>query len=284
VALGYIVTSLYHADFGFTVTSPLRPKIVAAGVWFLILTVLPAVLTSVTFEACLPAGCPLWRNLNVLLMCSWTDVLLGVFTASFFDFSETSVPSSPVLSLFAIYMAAVIALCAIVALRTDRPAARNVISLVGILAGLAACISRITSNHQLVFSGLVLWFFCVGLVAIERRRAFRRQNRDPMSYWVLSGVLFLSSMSGFAFLVYGHLKSSWGGGSPVLTVLYFSNESRMLPNQQVKAKLLDESESGYYIIPENEKKAIFVPRNSVSLVYFSGGQPEPKLLMQPKKP
>jgi hypothetical protein len=60
-----------------------------------------------------------------------------------------------------------------------------------------------------------------------------------------------------------------GGGIPISVVMYFNKESAIKPNQNVSARLIDESDAGFYIVGPGERKAIFVPRNSVSLVYFS---------------
>jgi hypothetical protein len=37
----------------------------------------------------------------------------------------------------------------------------------------------------------------------------------------------------------------------------------------VNALLIDESDSGLYVVGKGDKKATFIPHNSVGLVYFS---------------
>jgi hypothetical protein len=39
---GYLVVSIHHSEYGFTDQSPLRPHIVAAGLWFFLMVALPA--------------------------------------------------------------------------------------------------------------------------------------------------------------------------------------------------------------------------------------------------
>jgi hypothetical protein len=46
-----------------------------------------------------------------------------------------------------------------------------------------------------------------------------------------------------------------------------------MAGQRWRVKLIDESDSGYYVLPKGEKKAVFVPRSAVSLVYFSDERP-----------
>jgi hypothetical protein len=74
------------------------------------------------------------------------------------------------------------------------------------------------------------------------------------------------------------MKASWGGGAPVNVVLYFNKDSAIKPNQNVSVQLVDESDAGFYIVAQGESRAIFVPRNSVSLVYFSDKPSDSTLL------
>lgn len=49
--------------------------------------------------------------------------------------------------------------------------------------------------------------------------------------------------------------------------IYFSKDSAVKPNQSVPVDLVDETDAGFYIVGKDESKAIYVPRNAVSLVY-----------------
>jgi hypothetical protein len=42
-----------------------------------------------------------------------------------------------------------------------------------------------------------------------------------------------------------------------------------MPSQSVGALLVDESDAGLYVVGKNDKKATFIPRNAVGLVYYS---------------
>ncbi len=78
--------------------------------------------------------------------------------------------------------------------------------------------------------------------------------------------------------VYPHLKASWGGGTPVDVTVYFTKDSLLSPDKGVQAELIEESDEGFYIVGLKESKAIFVPRNSVALVYFSNKAADSPLL------
>jgi hypothetical protein len=45
-AFGFLITSLHTSIYGFTTINPLRPRILAAGTWFLFFAAIPAMLAS----------------------------------------------------------------------------------------------------------------------------------------------------------------------------------------------------------------------------------------------
>jgi hypothetical protein len=59
-------------------------------------------------------------------------------------------------------------------------------------------------------------------------------------------------------------------------------ESAIDPNKAVTAQLIEESDEGFYIVGPTETRAIFVPRSSVALVYFSDKVAESPLLREAK--
>ena len=61
-------------------------------------------------------------------------------------------------------------------------------------------------------------------------------------------------------------------------VIYCSNDSRVLPGQELTAELLEESDSGLYVVQQDRKQALFVPRTAVSAIYFSQKPLDSKLL------
>ena len=82
-------------------------------------------------------------------------------------------------------------------------------------------------------------------------------------------MVVLIGFSVFPLVIYPHIKSGWGGGSPVSVVIYLSNDSRILPGQQLSADLLEESDGGLYVAQKGQQQALFIPRTEISTVYFS---------------
>ena len=82
--------------------------------------------------------------------------------------------------------------------------------------------------------------------------------------------------------MYPHLKASWGGGTPANVTVYFLKDSLLSPNKSVQAQLIEESDEGFYIVGPKESKAIFVPRGSVAMIYFSDKPADSPMLQNTK--
>jgi hypothetical protein len=126
------------------------------------------------------------------------------------------------------------------------------------------------------------WFFAVGIFALLHEDAVRYEKNRREKDWVMSAMVALFGLYVFPLVIYPHIKASWGGGSPVPVVIYLSNDSRILPGQQLSAELLEESDGGLYVAQTGEQQALFIPRTQVSAVYFSDKPLDEKLLK--KKP
>ena len=57
-----------------------------------------------------------------------------------------------------------------------------------------------------------------------------------------------------------------------------SKDSPISAGKTMSFRLIDESDSGYYVVAPDEKKAMFIPRSAVSLVYYSDEISDSKIL------
>jgi hypothetical protein len=152
----------------------------------------------------------------------------------------------------------------------------------GLLALLSA--NLILAGRARPFA-ITTWLLVVGVVSVglnnDLRDTQERKEMDPI--WLLGlGIILLTTFSN---AVFPQFKFSWGGGSPIPVVVYFSRDSRLLPGQQLDADILDESDSGFYIVQRGQTQAIFVPRSAVATLYFSDKPLDPVLLNDlPKHP
>jgi hypothetical protein len=114
-------------------------------------------------------------------------------------------------------------------------------------------------------ASVALWFMASGFVLRVRSLPWNYLIRN----WKSNGFLALMSITGFATFYYPHIKPSWGGGEPVSATIYFAKDSPILPGRSVSAQILEETDSGLYVIGGGDKKATFIPRNAVAMVYYS---------------
>jgi hypothetical protein len=263
-ACGFLIVSINHSIYGFTETNPFRPRILAAGAWFFLFTGVPATVAVISgrlpwirfastyYVGCLAFAFPVSALFNVIAptpesVPSWW--VLVVVLASFVIFFYLSLSNRfPVMTV-----PASILLMALFVYYTVR---------------------ELSTGH--FAEGIIsAWFFLCGIIArlFLSVRSSNRRSVLPLFALVMLAALYL-----FAKLYYSHMRSSLGGGTPINVVMYFNKDSVIKPNQNVSARLIDESDAGFYIVGPGERRAIFVPRDSVALVYFSDDAADSKLL------
>jgi hypothetical protein len=73
----------------------------------------------------------------------------------------------------------------------------------------------------------------------------------------------------FGLYLFERIPSTFGGGKPAAAVIQFAGTSPIDGAAKNKVWLLDEGESGFYVLQAPEdKKGIFLPRSSVAAIYF----------------
>jgi hypothetical protein len=84
--------------------------------------------------------------------------------------------------------------------------------------------------------------------------------------WVTSGLCLVGLFAGF---IYPKIRPSVGGGAPTAVELQFGEKSPLGTPMRSRVWLIDENNNGFYILrAPNDKKAVYVPRGSVSAVYY----------------
>src|SRR6266566_4971434 len=243
-ACGFLIVSLHHSKFGFVGTNPFRPRVLAAGAWFFFFTGIPA-----SFAASYrpKSWLKIARDSAALWVGSYsTSILLGyVLFAAWLALVE-AVNYSKVPNWLA--TAASVLLTAFYVAEPTR---------------------TLLVKHEFEMSSIALWFFACSVVAIVEFKIRNPRNLVADAEWAkMLGVLFVALLA-FAQYVYPHLKASWGGGTPANVTIYFTKDSLLGPGKAVQAQLIEEADEGFYIVGPKESKAIFVPRSSVALIYFS---------------
>jgi hypothetical protein len=275
-ASGFLVVSLHHSRYGFSGINPFRPRILAAGAWFFLFALFPVVVTMRY-----TGGKPLpWKKLLLYLYPNYVgSYSIAVLASPLFTFAGPPAAAAPSRWWWAWLVGALVSLGVLVFLMQSKRVPQSVsatvsVALVVFFAQGAGRELFMTGRFQ--FSSVALWFFGVGILTICELNV-RSNDRD----WMKSLIPFLAALMVFAWFYYPNMKAAWGGGAPVDATIYFTKDSAIRAGQSVVAHLVEESDEGFYIVGLNETRAVYVPRNSVALIYFSG-QPSGSALLQPK--
>jgi hypothetical protein len=121
------------------------------------------------------------------------------------------------------------------------------------------------------FVQVAFWSYLVGLVSILFAKLIE-QKRGPkaLDWEVLILMVFVMFVPWFASSLYGTVKPAFGGGSAVPARLYLKEKNAVLQVSTLDAQILEETEQGYYIVSKpDSKSAIFIPRSTVSTAEFN---------------
>lgn len=272
---GFLITSIHQFNYGFVETNPFRPRIASAGAWFLLFTAVPlAIARGMQRYRHLWAGQEKWwHNIGAILFEYY--VACFFFGPAFFwmfDFYVDPVtvvltPTTWGMTKAALALLAVLVLIALCVWKRVPWYVSGIatIILVGNLIRNAATDLFVLEHFR--FAAIWLWFFAVGILGLLEMKA--RSWIPRLGDWTQTIFLMLGALLVFASYYYPHIKSSWGGGAPIPVTIYFTKDSAIMPSQSVGALLVDESDAGLYVVGKNDKKATFIPRSAVGLVYYS---------------
>jgi hypothetical protein len=272
--VGFLVVSIHTASFGLSSINPFRPRILTAGGWFVLFLVLPILLAMGLFSH---DGLELNPEQRFARGC--VSTLLLYFSSMFFGFAFEflfDVPPSPPWFprhewISGALLIAVITVMSVSIKQTSQHYIKYPMPVAGIslLLVVVMIVLGIAVDRHLPLQFLGWWFFGVGIFGVMHDNILRDEKKRKENNWVAFTMIVLLGFSVFPLFIYPHIKSGWGGGSPVPVVVYFSNDSRILPGQQLIADLLEESDGGLYVAQKGQQQALFIPRTEISAIYFS---------------
>jgi hypothetical protein len=268
---GFLITSIQHFSYGFVETNPFRPRIVSAGAWFLLfITIPPIMILELKRQSGKSKNQQKWldRFSTKLIFYCGSSVFLGMIFKNIFDFKNPDTSASSTWTTWNL----IVLIGSFILVFLDQwkrfPKAIAPIVSLGLIGFLVIYGFREGfMNHHASEATITLWFLAAGLFA--HYEMFSRSWKLWSGNWHLSLYLLITLLIIFASSYYPHIKPSWGGGAPFPITIYFTKDSTIIPNQSVGALLIDESDVGLYVVGKNEKKATFIPRSAVGLVYYS---------------
>ncbi len=270
---GFLVISIHLYSYGIMEMNLLRPKVLGAGIWFLCFTAVPFVLVlegiTVKFIHMSPQRESWLRRRSTgfyfsAVSCYWLGMILA---GSAFDFQKAVQPRGP--STGTIMLVMLVSGVLVLADQWARfPHWVAVLASTAFGGLLLYCGFRdMLSFHGESVASVALWFIVLSYFASIEMQS--RSWKPQVGNWKQSLALCLTAVGVFATLYYPHIKPSWGGGAPSPATIYFAKDSTILPGRSVSADILDEVDGGFYIIGGGDKKATFIPRSEVAMVYYS---------------
>jgi hypothetical protein len=268
---GFFVVSLHNASYGFAATNHLQlPRIVSAGIWFLAFAGIPIGLSaSLRQEVQELIEKKDWLRLESGVVAYYcVCVFLSAACRFLFEYPRDSWDR---------WIFAVVLLVAVVInLISRKIKSRRAQWIAGVIYAAWLLYFVVDGGYDLVcgrfdFGHIVLWFLAIGLLAVSELQISKTRPQR----WAQTAFLVLFVLGVFAKYYYPRIGASWGGGAPISIVLYTTPESALSPGQQLEAVLLDDSDAGFYIVPAEGRKAVFLPRKSVAMILFSGKNSQP---------
>ena len=265
---GFLTVSLHHARFGFIGTNPFRPRILAAGAWFLLFSAIPTAVAVRYSERT-------WINIAESLFFVWS-LFNGIGIPLFYMLFGTAGGASDSPYSHWIYwawgVASFLALGLYLFATNSKKAptilrAVTSVAIVLLMSVLQLQGMLITRDFQQGY--LTLWFLGVFLVIVLEIKTRSKGKLLDAVDWSKPIATLLLILLIFAQYYYPHIKASWGGGTPTPVTLYLSKDSAIKPNQAVSVQLIEESDEGFYVVSPKETRAVYLPRNAVALIYFS---------------
>jgi hypothetical protein len=287
-ASGFLITSLYHASYGFIESDPLRPRILFAGTWFAIFICAPIMLTwRFTKQDYWASEKTIWEKLHDFIFDYYTTVGSFAFSVlnNVFVFDQTT-PTPSIekpysglrIALIVIcFIAALIVAFVIAALITNfliqhvpklwRARLWFVYLLISASFVLVPAYRNLSERHYFSTVSLVLWFALTGFAFVGVSRLTK--NRLSIYTIPVYALVLFPAVTSFATIYYPHIRNSWGGGEPTPAVITLTKDAPVLSLQDVPVSIIDESSLGFYVVANGDQKATFIPRTSVGFIHFS---------------
>ncbi len=279
---GFLVISIHQYSYGLAGLNPLRPKVLAAGIWFLFFITIPFMLEIE--ERFIKFSSPererwLSKKSTRFFLSATSCFWLGMILTYAFDIPTEVGQTGPSTITIILVMAVSAALvCADERIRFPHWLA--VLASLGFGGLLMYCgVRDLFTNHHQSIAAIATWFMFVTSFAFDELQS--RSWKLKIGHWKQSLGLGFLALAAFSSFYYPQMKPSWGGGAPVPATIYFDKNSLVLPGQSMSAKIVDETDGGFYIIGGNDKKATFIPRSEVAMVYYSDDTLGP-FFMKPK--
>jgi len=272
-AAGFLVSSLYQAHFGLDTLEPLKAKVFSAGILFVVLALISCVAMARLhglFGLRRPGAYVVTDRVKIVKLIWaldfwWVAVGLRIFSSIVFAPFEMY-PAYPGWLFYLLFCAAWATANQLCDLNT-HPVRTVLIEFVFFVFGVAL-IYRYMSHRYFVH---VIWFYLVGLTFLWLYSVSNSVRFAETHDWERDVFFILALILFFANYVYRDVYSFYGGGKPVSVDLIFVRPTSFSSSLETSGLLVDQDSYGYYLIhTDDERSAVFVPRDAISGIIFHG--------------
>jgi hypothetical protein len=87
--------------------------------------------------------------------------------------------------------------------------------------------------------------------------------------WLNTATQLLIPLLAYSTFIYPHVRGAFGGGDPTLGQIFLTTAINNDPAKQFTASIIDETDTGFYVIQNNHKNVQYIPRSLVSSIEFN---------------
>jgi hypothetical protein len=273
---GFLVVTVHHAKFGISDFNILRPRIVYAGLLFLLFTVLPAVSVSRDFGLLglslqtysHPDGDKYKPHYYVVRAAMfWITAALALPLLLSWLYPATGPPESIATAL---KLPAILGLALAYTLFVNNYFYKHPTWSIAISFAVIIAIELYLSYYAGPNTSIIAhWFLLTGIGFLWVYRIIGKMTSFKTAKWEIGVLLAIGILVLFPLGVYDKVHAHFGGGLPVPVTMYLTCADPATSAMTLEAQLLDETPEGYYILHPNKKySAIFIRRDSVRAIVF----------------
>ena len=273
---GFLITSLHNFQYGFSEMNPLRPRILAAGGWIAVFTFVPFALVwelrthlpSIRSESRVIRG-----HFGVIVVYMGSASLLLTFAVGLFAFQSTPATDHwMAVTIIATGFSFLVLMFSYSFRLFDFRFARifGIALIVGWLGTFfAGGLYEILFRHQFTALSLNFWLLLLGIFVYFE--LCRRDWTLSLRGWQLLLVELFAMLTLFATVYYPHIMAKWGGGTLIPVEITLAKDVTTRSGSFIECSLIDETDSGFYVIAKDDSFATFLPRAEVSSIYYGRG-------------
>jgi hypothetical protein len=125
---------------------------------------------------------------------------------------------------------------------------------------------------------IFLWFVFFAFMADVTKTSFKQVTTLRGVNWLTLTTDLAIVPIVFGLFLFERIPPRFGGGQPVPVVFQFAGTSPIDGAVKNKFWLVDEGDSGFYVLQAfDDKKGIFLPRSSVAAIYYDAGSDAARL-------